>query len=239
MALEFGATIDKYIGDAILIFFGDPDTKGAKEDALACVAMAVAMQRRMHELRAQWLTQGLERPFELRIGINTGFCTVGNFGSEDRMDYTIVGNEVNLAARLQAHAKLGGILLAHETYSLVRDTISCIEREPMQVKGFSKPIRNYEVLGIQAADKDRPMVLQREEVGFRLEVDLEKLKGESRARQSGQLRRLSAACRSDAGTGPTSIRPDENYHQPEIIGPNVVSLSLPTIEPPTARTTLA
>jgi class 3 adenylate cyclase/CHASE3 domain sensor protein len=181
IALEFGATIDKYIGDAILIFFGDPDTKGAKEDALACVAMAVAMQRRMHELRAQWLAQGLERPFELRIGINTGFCTVGNFGSEDRMDYTIVGNEVNLAARLQAHAKLGGILLAHETYSLVRDTISCIEREPIQVKGFSKPIRNYEVLGIQAADKDRPTVLQREEVGFRLEVDLEKLKGESRA----------------------------------------------------------
>jgi class 3 adenylate cyclase/HAMP domain-containing protein/CHASE3 domain sensor protein len=178
IALEFGATIDKYIGDAILIFFGDPETKGTKEDAAACVAMAVAMQRRMRELRAQWLAQGLERPFELRIGINTGFCTVGNFGSEDRMDYTIVGNEVNLAARLQAHAKLGGILLAHETYSLVRDAFSCIEREPVQVKGFSKPIRNYEVLGIHPTEKDAP--LQREEAGFRLEVDLEKLKGESR-----------------------------------------------------------
>jgi class 3 adenylate cyclase len=181
IALEFGATIDKYIGDAILIFFGDPETKGVKEDAQACVAMAIAMQHRMRELRAQWLAQGLERPFELRIGINTGFCTVGNFGSEDRMDYTIVGNEVNLAARLQAHAKLGGILLAHETYSLVRDNISCIEREPMKVKGFSKPVRNYEVLTIHDAENEWSTVLKCEDIGFRLEVDPEKLKGESRA----------------------------------------------------------
>src|SRR4029077_14608592 len=72
IALAFGATIDKYIGDAILIFFGDPETKGAREDAFACVSMAIAMQRRMRELKTEWLAQGLERPFELRIGISTG-----------------------------------------------------------------------------------------------------------------------------------------------------------------------
>src|SRR5262249_42388476 len=83
IALEHGATIDKYIGDAILAFFGDPETRGFKEDAIACVNMAIAMQRRMRELQFEWRDAGLEKPFELRIGINTGYCTVGNFGSED------------------------------------------------------------------------------------------------------------------------------------------------------------
>ena len=112
IALEHGATIDKYIGDAILLFFGDPETKGIKEDAIACVSMAIAMQRRMRELQSEWRDAGLEKPFQLRIGISTGYCTVGNFGSDDRMDYTIIGNEVNLASRLQSHAEPGGILSA-------------------------------------------------------------------------------------------------------------------------------
>jgi class 3 adenylate cyclase len=116
IALEHGATIDKYIGDAIVAFFGDPESRGTKEDALACVNMAIAIQRRMRELQSEWLDLGIEKPFQLRIGISTGFCTVGNFGSEDRMDYTIIGGEVNLASRLQSHAELGGVLIAHETY---------------------------------------------------------------------------------------------------------------------------
>src|SRR5439155_16559410 len=136
ITLQFGATIDKYIGDAIMLFFGDPETKGIKQDAQNCVSMAVAMQRRMQELQREWRDIGLEQPFQLRIGINTGFCTVGNFGSEDRMDYTIIGNEVNLAARLEAHAELGGILVSHETYSLVKDLIAAEEQSPVKVKGF-------------------------------------------------------------------------------------------------------
>ncbi len=102
IALQYGATIDKYIGDAMLLFFGDPETRGVKEDAKACVLMAIAMQRRMRELEHQWRERGLERPFRIRMGISTGFCTVGNFGSQDRMEYTIIGNEVNLAARLES-----------------------------------------------------------------------------------------------------------------------------------------
>ncbi|MDX1488974.1 MAG: PAS-domain containing protein, partial [Acidiferrobacterales bacterium] len=102
IALQYGATIDKYIGDAMMLFFGDPESRGVKEDAVRCVEMAMAMQDRMRELERVWRDRGIEKPFQMRIGINTGFCTVGNFGSEDRMDYTIVGNEVNLAARLQS-----------------------------------------------------------------------------------------------------------------------------------------
>ena len=145
IALEYGATIDKYVGDAIMAFFGDPETKGVKEDAIACVTMAIAMQRRMRDLQFEWRDAGLENPFQLRIGITTGYCTVGNFGSEDRMDYTIIGNEVNLASRLQSHAELGGILISHETYSLVKDTVLAEEQDPIQAKGFAKPVRNYKI----------------------------------------------------------------------------------------------
>ena len=139
IALEYGATIDKFIGDAIMLFFGDPETQGRKEDAVACVKMAIAMQQRMRDLQAEWRERGQEHVFQLRIGINTGFCTVGNFGSDDRVDYTIIGNEVNLAARLQSHADLGGILLAHETYSLVKDAVLTEETGTITVKGFPPP----------------------------------------------------------------------------------------------------
>jgi class 3 adenylate cyclase len=78
IALEHGATIDKYIGDAIMVFFGDPESRGVKEDARACVRMAVAMLKGLRELRSEWLELGAEKPFHLRVGINTGYVTVGN-----------------------------------------------------------------------------------------------------------------------------------------------------------------
>ena len=77
IALSYGATIDKYVGDAIVIFFGDPETRGVKEDALACVEMAIAMRKRMLELQHVWRASGIEKPLQCRIGINTGYCTVG------------------------------------------------------------------------------------------------------------------------------------------------------------------
>jgi class 3 adenylate cyclase len=148
VAVSHGATIDKYVGDAIMAFFGDPASRGSKEDAIACVKMAIAMQQRMRELQLKWLDLGSEKPFQLRIGINTGFCSVGNFGSEDRLDYTIIGNEVNLAARLQSHAEPGGILVTHGTASLIKDTIPTEEQGAVSMKGFGRPVRVYRILGI-------------------------------------------------------------------------------------------
>jgi class 3 adenylate cyclase len=150
IALEHGATIDKYVGDAIMIFFGDPETRGVKEDALACVTMAIAMQRRMAELSAIWRNSGIEAPFRCRIGIHTGFCTVGNFGSEDRMDYTIVGGAVNLASRLEHEAPPGGILISYETYAHVQDKVRCEELGRIQVRGIGHPIAAYRVVGLNA-----------------------------------------------------------------------------------------
>ena len=174
IALEHGATIDKYIGDAVLAFFGDPESRGVRQDALACVAMAVAMQRRMRELQSEWRDAGYEKPFQLRIGINTGYCTVGNFGSEDRMDYTIIGGQVNLAARLQSHAPPGGILLSHETWALVKDAVKAEERSPIEVKGLARPVPNYLVLD-PAEAPGASSVIRAEQEGFRLHLDLGKL----------------------------------------------------------------
>jgi adenylate cyclase len=175
IALDHGATIDKYVGDAILAFFGDPETKGIREDALACVDMALAMQARMLELQAEWRDAALEKPFQLRIGINTGYCTVGNFGSEDRMDYTIVGSAVNLASRLQSHAELGGILVSHETYSLVKDAVLAEERAPIRAKGFAKPVRNYKVLGRSHGQAAEQRIIREEQDGLRVHLDMQKV----------------------------------------------------------------
>ena len=174
IALSYGATIDKYIGDAMLLFFGDPISKGVKEDAKACVLMAIAMQRRMRELEQDWRKRGLERPFRIRMGICTGFCTVGNFGSQDRMDYTIIGNEVNLAARLQSAAEPGGVLLSHETNALVQDIVLTEEHPPMTVKGFVRPITSYKLLGTYKELVDEGKVVLQEREGLRVLVDLTK-----------------------------------------------------------------
>jgi class 3 adenylate cyclase len=147
IALEHGGTIDKYVGDAIVIFFGDTDSAGVKQDALKCVNMAIAMQNRMRELEDQWAQKfGLREPLQMRVGVNTGYCTVGNFGSEDRLDYTVIGGQVNLASRLESITKPGSILISFDTHSQISDEIECIEADTVQVKGIREEVRTFEVV---------------------------------------------------------------------------------------------
>ena len=124
----------------------------------------------------------MQKPFQLRIGINTGYCTVGNFGSEDRMEYTIIGSEVNLASRLQAHGELGGILMSHETYSLVKDMVAAEEREPFKAKGIAKPVRNYKVVDRIDDMVGQGKAIREEQDGLRLFLDLQKVDKVSAAR---------------------------------------------------------
>ena len=145
LAHEYGGTIDKFIGDAIMIFFGDPESLGERGDAQQCVRMAMAMQKRLAELAIEWSAEGFQPGFVVRMGINTGYCNVGNFGSSDRMAYTILGAEVNLAARLEGAADPGGILLSQDTALLVGDMFELDERDPINLKGISRPIRTFAV----------------------------------------------------------------------------------------------
>jgi adenylate cyclase len=191
IALEYGGTLDKFIGDAMVIFFGDPETRGVKEDARQCVKMAIAMQRRMAELQTLWREMGSEKTFQVRMGINTGYCDVGNFGSDVRMDYTIIGREVNLAARLQQAAVPGGIIISKETYWLVRDEIVALEQQPITAKGFPEPI---EAFAVQEEAEDQTVarkVFQWERLGMRVLIDLDRLPSAERAAAAVQLREMA------------------------------------------------
>ncbi len=176
IALKYGGTIDKFVGDAILIFFGDPETKGEKEDAKACALMAIEMRQRMSVLRTLWRDQGISKTLEIRIGINTGYCNVGNFGSEDRLDYTIIGGEVNLASRLESNAEVGQILISHETYALIKDHIFCEKKEEINVKGISHKIQTYELKHtMKDSTKENNLFIEEFE-GFSIKVDFNKSK---------------------------------------------------------------
>ena len=178
IALKHGATIDKYIGDAIMIFFGDPESFGIEEDARRCVAMAVEMQQRMAELWGYWSKHfGLKKDLEIRVGINTGYCTVGNFGSEDRLDYTVVGAAVNLASRLESAATPSGILVSEETYFQVKDYFSFNAPQQLELKGLERGIIAYEV---DISDMSRAETKNFEGENFQLKLtkhplDLEEL----------------------------------------------------------------
>ena len=172
IALKYGGTIDKFIGDAILIFFGDPESKGDKEDAKACVLMALEMRERMKYLRKLWEDQGISNPLDIRIGINTGYCNVGNFGSEDRLDYTIIGGEVNLASRLESSAEIGQILISHETYALIKKDIICEKKDEINVKGIAHKIQTYQVIVSNKRLVRKNMFLSENYDGFYLEFDL-------------------------------------------------------------------
>ncbi len=178
IATRYGGTLDKFIGDAIMIFFGDPKSRGEKQDALACVMMAIEMREHLKYLREKWKNQGISDPLHIRIGINTGYCTVGNFGSENRLDYTIVGGQVNLASRLESNADTDQILISHETFALVQNTIICEDKESITAKGIAHPVKTYQVIGINTEMEANSGVESKwadELDGFSMQVDLKRI----------------------------------------------------------------
>ncbi len=129
---RFGGTLDKYIGDAIMVFFGAPDSEGEHSDAVRCVEMARAMLARSRELG-----------IPVRVGISSGECTVGNFGSELQMGFTIVGKEANVAARLQDASAPDRVLISESTYRLVGDDVRCTPNAEINVKGVQRSLMTY------------------------------------------------------------------------------------------------
>jgi class 3 adenylate cyclase len=138
---HYEGTLNKIIGDGMLIFFGDPIPM--EDHAQRSVLMAIDMQKKAAELKGEWMHYGYE--LGMGIGINTGYMTVGNIGSDMHMDYTVIGNQVNVAARLESLAKPGQILVSQRTYSRVSDIVDAEEMGEVKVKGIHTPVVTYNI----------------------------------------------------------------------------------------------
>ena len=171
IALKHGGTIDKFIGDCIMVFFGDSQSRGARHDAIAAVSMAIEMRKHMRTLRQRWQAKGIHKRLEIRMGINTGYCTVGTFGAESRMDYTVIGREVNLASRLENAASADEILITGETYTLIKDKIMGRDKGQIQVKGFARPVSIYQVVDYRRDLGPARSYLAHELPGFSMQLD--------------------------------------------------------------------
>ncbi len=139
---KYEGTLNKMIGDGLLVFFGDPIPM--EDHAERAVLMAVEMQKKVTELKNEWLQYG--DALGIGVGINTGYVTVGNIGSDMHKDYTVIGNQVNIASRLESQAKPGQILISQRTYTRVNNVVKVEEIGKIQVKGIHNPILTYNVL---------------------------------------------------------------------------------------------
>jgi len=186
---QFNGTIDKFIGDAIMVTFGDDSaiSLGVKKDATACVSMAIAMGKRMRELQHTWAEMGIKKPLQIRIGINTGYCTVGTFGTSRHLDHTALGVHVNLASRLESAGQAEEILISHETWSLIKDGILCKDRGHIKAKGFTHPVQVYQVVDHRKEMGVNQSYFSQTADGFSMHLDIEKVKNYDREKVIASL----------------------------------------------------
>jgi class 3 adenylate cyclase len=149
LVFKYEGTLDKFLGDGMLVFFNDPVPQ--PDHAKRAVQMAMDMQEKAKLIGSEW-SMG-DSPLSMGIGISTGYVTVGAIGSEHRMEYTVIGTQVNLAARLVNVAEPGQIIISQRTYDLVRDLVDAAEVGPLTVKGFQKPVVAYNVLGVKGGPR--------------------------------------------------------------------------------------
>jgi len=136
-------TVNHVAGDRMLILFGAPRATDDHDHALRAVRMACAMQREASALRGMWSRHGLEQRLRIRIGINTGYASVGDFGSEGRKLYSGIGLQINLAERIQAECAPGQVLLSQPTWALVQEEFGSLPASEIAVKGLGGPLRVY------------------------------------------------------------------------------------------------
>lgn len=175
IAKQYEATVDKFMGDAILIFFGDPISQGVEQDAKTCLDMAIDMRQQMKLLRERWIKMGYPA-LHIRMGISTGYCHVGNYGAAHRMAYTIVGRDANLAARLQSAAAVDEILISDDTYSLIKNDYLCAPKSPIRLKGIQHLVNTWQVMEKYTSRKsDYQRWFDYEYKGFHLLLNLDEV----------------------------------------------------------------
>lgn len=141
---KYNGTLDKYIGDAVMAIYGAPIKE--ENHAERALETALEMQKRMGLLEKRFLERGIE-PIKIGIGITTGEAIIGNIGSLRRMEYTAIGDSVNLASRLEEAAKPDQILISENTYRMVKDIVKAKVLKPMAIRGKDELVQVYEVLG--------------------------------------------------------------------------------------------
>lgn len=158
IAFAHGGTVDKFIGDAVMVFFGAPVDSVAPQQAQQCIRMGAEMHRRTAELNVRWREMGLlENGLTSRMGVHTGEATVGSFGSNNRLEYTAIGRAVNLASRLEGQCTPGHILVSAETWALLDGKFGGKTRGKIRVKGFADEVEVWEIdpAGIPPSEKAR------------------------------------------------------------------------------------
>ena len=143
---KYRGTLAQVIGDGLYVFFGAPESSSDKDHAVRCVKMAIDMQNKMKALNDKWFDRGIDEVLKIRCGINTGMVTVGGYGSSERKEYTAMGMQTNIAAKIEKSCEPGGILISHSTWAMVKDEVPCLEKGNIKVKGFQRPIRVYSVV---------------------------------------------------------------------------------------------
>ena len=151
VVFRHGGTLDKYLGDGILAFFGDPIP--FEDHAERAVAAAFEGRDILERLRGELMLQ-FDEELAVGIGISTGYVTVGNIGSENRLEYTVIGNHVNVASRLSTKAAAGQVLVTDRTMAAVRDQVVGTELETITLKGVQRPIRIFEINQLVKAPSD-------------------------------------------------------------------------------------
>lgn len=141
IVFDYNGTLDKYIGDAIMAVFGAPIER--ENDAERAIMAALAMRKALFEMMKE---TEIDRKFDIRIGINTGRVVAGNLGSPKRMDYSVIGDTVNTASRLESIAEPNQILIGEKTFQSVKDKFNIREMGTKSVKGKTKAVKVYEVL---------------------------------------------------------------------------------------------
>jgi class 3 adenylate cyclase len=142
---QHGAALIQVIGDSIMVFLGAPDEMDDTEQAERALNLSIAIQHKVRDLAKEWLENGLEYEGPARIGIHQDYVTVGNFGSENLMEYTAVGRGINLASRLEASCTPGCIKVSYPVYLLTKDKFDYGETVEESFKGFSRQIRVCEL----------------------------------------------------------------------------------------------
>jgi class 3 adenylate cyclase len=148
LIFQFEGTLERFTGDGLMVFFNDPVP--VDDPALRAVQMAVAMQERVGELAAEWRRLGHDLHFG--VGIAQGFATLGRIGFEGRFDYAAIGTVTNLAARLCDKAAPGQILMSQRVFAATETAVRAEPVEDLELKGFSKPLTVFNVVGLEAAD---------------------------------------------------------------------------------------